>query len=39
MVYDMKFSGGMRVLSPLIVLSMRKEMKNSLIKMKQVLEA
>ena len=38
MVYDMRFSGGMRVLSPLIVRSMRREMKNSLMKMKQILE-
>jgi len=38
MVYDMKFSGGIRLLSPLIVRSMRTEMKNSLMKMKQILE-
>ena len=38
MSYDMKFSGCIRLLSPLIVRSMRKEMKNSLIKMKQILE-
>ena len=39
MIYDMKFSGFMRLMSPMIVGSMRKEMKNSLIKMKQILEA
>jgi hypothetical protein len=39
MMYDMKFSGCIRLLSPLIVRSMRKEMKNSLIKMKGILEA
>ena len=38
MIYDMKFGGCMRLLSPMIVRSMRKEMKNSLIKMKQILE-
>ncbi|KUG14889.1 hypothetical protein ASZ90_015466 [hydrocarbon metagenome] len=38
LVYDMSFSGGMRVLSPLIVRSMRTEMKKSLMKMKQILE-
>lgn len=38
MMYDMKFRGCMRLLSPMIVHAMRKEMKNSLNKMKQVLE-
>lgn len=39
MVYDMKFSGCMRLMSPMLVRAMRKEMKNSLVKLKQVLEA
>jgi len=39
MIYDMRFSGCIRLLSPLIVHSMRKEVKNSLIKMKGILEA
>jgi hypothetical protein len=38
MIYDMKFSGFIRLLSPMLVHSTRKEMKNSLIKMKQILE-
>ena len=38
MVYDMRFSGRTRLLSPLIVRSMRKEMRNSLVKMKEILE-
>ncbi|MCE5298133.1 MAG: SRPBCC family protein [Methanoregulaceae archaeon] len=38
MVYDMKFSGCMRLMSPMLVRAMRKEMKNSLVKLKQVLE-
>ena len=38
MRYDMKFSGFIRLMSPMIVSSMRKEMKNSLINMKQILE-
>ena len=38
MMYDMKFSGCIRLLSPLIVRSMRTEMKNSLLNMKQILE-
>lgn len=39
MIYDMKFSGCMRLISPMIVRATRKEMKNSLVKLKQVLEA
>jgi len=39
MMYDMKLSGCIRLVSPMIVRSMRKEMKNSLINMKQILEA
>ncbi len=39
MVYDMRFSGFIRLMSPMIVRSMRKEMKNSLINMKGILEA
>jgi hypothetical protein len=38
-VYDMKFTGFLRLLSPMIVSSMRKELKMSLINVKQILEA
>jgi len=38
-VYDMKVTGGLRLLSPMIVSSMRKELKKSLINLKQNLEA
>jgi uncharacterized protein YndB with AHSA1/START domain len=38
MTYDMKFSGCMRILSPFIVNAMRKEMKKSLINVKQIVE-
>jgi hypothetical protein len=38
MIYDMKFSGCIRLMSPMLVRAMRKEMKNSLVKLKQVLE-
>jgi hypothetical protein len=38
LVYVMKFCGCMRMLSPLLVHSLRKEMQNSLIKMKEILE-
>lgn len=38
MAYDMRFSGCMRLLSPMIVHSMRTEMKNSLVKLKGILE-
>lgn len=38
MIYDMKFSGCIRLMSPMLVRAMRKEMKNSLLKLKQVLE-
>lgn len=38
-VYDMKFTGFLRLLSPMIVSSMRKELKKSLINVKQILEA
>ena len=38
MSYDMKFSGCMRILSPFIVNAMRKEMKKSLINVKQIVE-
>jgi hypothetical protein len=38
-VYDMKVTGCLRLLSPMIVSSMRKELKKSLINLKQNLEA
>jgi hypothetical protein len=38
MIYDMKFSGCIRLMSPMLVRAMRKEMKSSLVKLKQVLE-
>ena len=38
MIYDMKFSGCIRLMSPMLVRAMRKEMKSSLLKLKQVLE-
>ena len=38
-MYDMKFTGSLRLLSPMIVSSMRKELKKSLINVKQILEA
>jgi ligand-binding SRPBCC domain-containing protein len=38
LTYDMKFSGCMRILSPFIVNAMRKEMKKSLINVKQIVE-
>jgi hypothetical protein len=39
LAYDMKVSGFLRLLSPLLVRSMRKELKKSLGNLKQVLEA
>jgi hypothetical protein len=39
MIYDMKFSGCIRLISPMLVRAMRKEMKNSLVNLKQLLEA
>jgi hypothetical protein len=38
-VYDMTVTGCLRLLSPMIVSSMRKELKKSLINVKQILEA
>ena len=38
-VYDMKITGCLRLLSPMIVNSMRKELKKSLINVKQILES
>lgn len=38
MIYDMKCSGCMRLMSPMLVRAMRKETKNSLVRLKQVLE-
>jgi hypothetical protein len=38
MRYDMKFSGCIRLMSPLLVRAMREEMQKSLVKLKQVLE-
>jgi uncharacterized membrane protein len=37
-IYDMKVTGCLRLLSPMIVRSMRKELKKSLINLKQILE-
>ncbi|MCJ7742760.1 MAG: hypothetical protein MUO95_08785, partial [Methanoregula sp.] len=38
-VYDMKVNGFLKLLSPMIVSSMRKELKKSLGTLKQILEA
>ncbi|HPH35711.1 MAG TPA: SRPBCC family protein [Methanoregulaceae archaeon] len=38
LTYDMKFSGCMRILSPFIVNAMRKEMKKSLVNLKEIVE-
>jgi hypothetical protein len=38
-VYDMKFTGSLKLLSPMIIRSMRKELKKSLINVKKILEA
>jgi len=37
--YDMKCSGFMRILSPFIVNAMRKELKKSLVNVKQIVES
>jgi hypothetical protein len=37
-IYDMKVTGCLRLLSPMIASSMRKELKKSLINLKQILE-
>lgn len=37
--YEMRFSGVMRLMAPMIVHSMRKEVKKSLARVKQILEA